>query len=183
MAPSAAGLPDASALDDWVREPSGLLPQAQLNLEYPWPYLQRQLELGHQRARRIQSLGHMMRRPDWRTYHKVMKKATASRGHQCPMCQVPVTMKHLIWQCQYHEQSLPAEWVQMIQANENTMLWARGLIDAPGYRLCEVEGIFSHGWPVRIGPHQIRGCGSMLLQPLRCNGKMGAGRSLGSAQR
>ena len=112
-------------------------------------------------------------------YHKVMKKVDArkkaainawtqgslrmhSGGERvlCPMCQVPVKMKHLIWQCSYHEQSLPAEWVQMMQANESTMLWARGLIDAPGCHLevgsdsCEVEGIFSHGWPVRIGPHQ-----------------------------
>ena len=48
----------------------------------------------------------------------------------------------------------------MIAANENTMLWARGLIDMPSFDPCEgadschVDGIFSHGWPVRIGPHQ-----------------------------
>ena len=175
---------DASCLNDWVRAQTGLLPTAQLNLEFPWPYLQRQLqqELANQRARRIQELEHafpLMRRPDWSIYRKAMKQASPSqkvainawtqgllRAHyggermMCPMCQVPVSMKHLVWQCNYHKDELPQEWKQMIAANENTMLWARGLIDQPafdpceGADSCEVDGIFSHGWPVRIGPHQ-----------------------------
>ena len=175
---------DASSLNDWIRPQVGLLPPAQLNLEFPWPYLQRQLktEMDNQRARRIQELEHafpMMRRPDWSIYHKVMKKASVGhkaainpstqgslRAHyggermMCPLCHVPVSMKHLIWQCSYHQQPLPDEWNQMIAANENTMLWARGLIDMPafdpiqGVDSCVVDGIFNHAWPVRIGPHQ-----------------------------
>ena len=65
---------EALDLDDWVRAPSG-----QLNLEHPWPHLQRQLKLEQQlhRARRIQELEHcfpMMHRPDWTTFHKMMRK-------------------------------------------------------------------------------------------------------------
>lgn len=47
-----------------------------------------------------------------------------------------------------------------IQANENTMLWARGLIDAPSYQpvagpdSCEVESNFAKGWPVRLQSNQ-----------------------------
>ena len=69
-------------------------------------------------------------------------------------------VKHLVWQCSYHTERLPEEWTQMIAANENAMLWARGLIELPAYHpiqgvdSCEVGGIFTHGWPVRIGPHQ-----------------------------
>ena len=173
-----------SSLNDWVRAQTGLLPPAQLNLEFPRPYLQRQLqhELATQRARRIQELEHafpLMRKPDWSIYRKAMKQASPSqkaainawtqgslRAHyggermMCPLCQAPVSMKHLIWQCKYHTEELPREWKQMIAADENTMLWARGLIDMPsfdpceGADSCEVDGIFSHGWPVRIGPHQ-----------------------------
>ena len=51
----------------------------------------------------------------------------------CPLCKVPVSMKHLVWPCSYHQQPVPDEWSQMIAANENTMLWARGLIDMPAY--------------------------------------------------
>ena len=173
---------DASTLDDWVREPRGILPVAQLNIEYPWPYLQKQLheELAQQRARRIQELEHcfpMMRRPDWTTYHRVMKHLKGTkraaidawtqgslRTHTsggravCPLCEVPVSMKHLIWECCYHEQPLPAEWTRLIAANEDSMLWARGMIDSPSYRpLVGVDsvhttGILEDGWPTRIGP-------------------------------
>ena len=63
----------AAMLDDWVREPQGLRQVAQLSIEFPWPFLQKQLqeELAQQRARRIQELEHcfpLMRRPDWTTY-------------------------------------------------------------------------------------------------------------------
>ena len=173
---------DASTLDDWVRAPTGIMPVAQLNIEYPWPFLKKQLqeELVQQRARRIQELEHcfpMMRRPDWTTYHKVMKHLKGTkraaidawtqgslRTHTsggravCPLCMVPVSMKHLIWECCYHEKPLPVEWVQQIAANEDAMLWARGMIDSPAHRptvgvdsLC-TTGIFADGWPTRIGP-------------------------------
>ena len=121
----------------------------------------------------------MMRRPDWTVYHRMMRKLkgvgraaidawtqgslrthTAGDRVVCPMCNVQVTMKHLIWECQYHEQPLPASWVQDIQANENTMLWSRGLIEVPDYRLpvgmdsLGVHGLFAHGWPIRVTPVQ-----------------------------
>ena len=174
---------DAGALDDWVRAPTGIMPAVQLNIEFPWPYLQKQLhaELALQRARRIQELEHcfpMMRKPDWTTYHKVMKQVKGAlraaidawtqgslRTHTsggravCPLCQVPVTMKHLIWECCYHEQPLPAEWQRMI-ANEESMLWARGMIVSPAFRpvvgveSCEVTGTMASGWPTRLGPSQ-----------------------------
>ena len=75
---------DASSLNDWIRPQAGLMPPAQLNMEFPWPYLQRQLkiEMDNQRARRIQELEHafpLMHRPDWSTYHKVMKKANGGQ--------------------------------------------------------------------------------------------------------
>ena len=167
---------DASSLNDWIRAQTGIMPPAPLNLEYPWPYLQRQLkiEMDNQRARRIQELEHafpMMRKPDWSIYHKAMKRANSGqkaainawtqgslRAHyggermMCPLCKAPVSVKHLIWQCSYHQQALPDEWKQMIAANENTMLWAYDPLE--GADSCEVEGIFSHGWPVRIGPRQ-----------------------------
>ena len=164
---------DAAALDDWVREPTGLLPPNQLNLEFPWPYLQRQLqlELQYQRARRIQELEYcfpLMRRPDWTTYHKVTKTfkraeraavaawtqgslRTHAAGERamCPLCHVPVSMKHLIWECTYHEELLPPGWQRDIQANENVMMWARGLVDSPSYNpvvgpdSCEVTDNFT----------------------------------------
>ena len=76
----------------------------------------------------------------------------------CPLCNVPVTMKHLVWQCKYHEQDLPREWQVSIQANEDAMLWARGLIESPHYMTvegpesCEVTGLFARRWPVRLSP-------------------------------
>ena len=173
---------DASVMDDWIRPPTGLMPANQLSLDFPWPYLQRQLhiEQKHQRARRIQELEHcfpLMRRPDWTVYHKVMKRLkgparaavdawtqgtlrTHDSGERvlCPLCQIPVTMKHLVWQCSYHEEELPQDWQCSIQANEDTMLWARGLIEAPtflpveGPESCEVTGILARGWPVRLSP-------------------------------
>ena len=68
---------DASVLDDWVRQATGLLPANQLSLDFPWPYLLRQLrmEQKHERARRIQQLEHcfpLMRQPDWTVYRKVL---------------------------------------------------------------------------------------------------------------
>lgn len=42
-------------------------------------------------------------------------------------------MKHLIWECAYHEEPLPPDWQRDIQANENVMMWARGLVDSPSY--------------------------------------------------
>lgn len=30
---------DASELNDWVREPMDLLPSLNLNVDFPWPYL------------------------------------------------------------------------------------------------------------------------------------------------
>lgn len=118
-----------------------------------------------------------MQQPDWTVYHKVIKHMKGSqrvavdawtqgslRTHDsgqrvlCPLCKVPVTMKHLVWQCKYHEQDLPDEWQRSIQANEDGMLWARGLIEAPQYmpvegaESCEVTGVFAKGWPVRLGP-------------------------------
>ena len=88
----------------------------------------------------------------------------------CPLCNVPVSMKHLIWQCKYHEDDLPVEWQQRIQANEDAMLWARGLIEVPAYRpvdgsdSCQVSGMFAQGWPVRVKarPTGLQ-LGSMLL--------------------
>ena len=91
-----------------------------------------------------------MHRPDWTVYHKVSKGLKGAeraaldawtqgslRTHDagvrvmCPLCGVPVTMKHLVWQCQYHEDELPRDWQERIQANEDAMLWARGLIEQP----------------------------------------------------
>ena len=45
-------------LDDWIRPQTRITPPNQLNLEFPWPYLQRQLhaEQQRQKARRIQEL-------------------------------------------------------------------------------------------------------------------------------
>lgn len=175
---------DASVLDDWIRPAKGLLPGNQMSLDFPWMYLQRKLqqEQKHQRARRIQELEHcfpLMRQPDWTVYHRVIKKlkgpARAAldawtqgsiRTHDdgervlCPLCAVPVTMKHLVWQCKYHEQALPLEWQHSIQANEDAMLWARGLIEEPrfqpteGLDSCEVTGLLAHGWPIRLSPSQ-----------------------------
>ena len=175
---------EAADMDDWIRAPMGNWPTHQLNLAFPWPHLQRQLHLEQQvqRARRIQELEHcfpMMRKPDWTVFHQVMKKlkgATRSavaawtqgslRTHGggeraiCPLCGVRVTMKHLIWECSYHEQPLPAEWQHLIQANEHAMLWARGLIEEPEYMpqagmdSLEVHGVYAHGWPVRLPPNQ-----------------------------
>ena len=40
------------------------------------------------------------------------------------------------------------------------MLWSRGLIEEPDYRPVvgmdsfKVHGVFAHGWPVRLAPHQ-----------------------------
>ena len=169
---------DASLLHDWVRQPRGLRPVAQLNLEYPWPYLPKQLheELAQQRASRIQELEHcfpLMKRPDWTTYHCVIKQLkgikraavdASLRSHvsgeraQCPLCKVPVTMKHLIWECCYHEEALPLEWRRLIAANEESMLWARGMIEGPDYQprvgvdSMHVTGLLEEGWPMRIGP-------------------------------
>ena len=36
---------EAVDMDDWIRAPTGLMPPHQLNLEHPWPHLQRQLHL------------------------------------------------------------------------------------------------------------------------------------------
>ena len=146
---------DASVLDDWIRPAKGLRPPNQMSLDAPWPYLQRllQQEQRQQRAWRIQELEHcfpLMHRPDWTVYHKVSKGLKGAeraaldawtqgslRTHDagvrvmCPLCGVPVTMKHLVWQCQYHEDELPRDWQERIQANEDAMLWARGLIEQP----------------------------------------------------
>ena len=111
---------DASVLDDWVRPATGLLPANQLSLDFPWPYLQLHIEQRHQRARRIQELEHcfrLMRQPDWTVYHRVIKglkgpakaavdawthKSLRTHGARervvCPLCNVPVTLKHLVWQ-------------------------------------------------------------------------------------
>ena len=49
-------------------------------------------------------------------------------------------------------------WQQSVQANEDAMLWARGLVESPSFipvdgpESCQVSGMFAHGWPVRIGP-------------------------------
>ena len=59
-------------------------------------------------------------------------------------------MNHLVWQCKYHEQELPDDWQVSIQANEDAMLWARGLIERSDS--CEVTGVFAKRWPVRLGP-------------------------------
>ena len=173
---------DAALLDDWVRQPQGMRQVAQLNLEFPWPYLQKQLheELEQQRASRIQELEHcfpMMRSPDWTTYHRVIKQLkgvpraavdawtqgslrTHVSGERvlCPLCKVPVTMKHLIWECCYHEEALPLDWRRLIAANEDAMLWARGLIESPDYKprvgvdSLHATGMLEEGWPTRIGP-------------------------------
>ena len=137
-------------LDDWIRPPTGLMPASQLSLDFPWPCLQRKLHIEqmHQRARRIQELEHcfpLMRQPDWTVYHKVIKKLkgparaavdawaqgslrTHDSGERvpCPLCKVPVTMKHLVWQCKYHEQELPDEWqVSIITPVEGQRKWQR----------------------------------------------------------
>ena len=89
-----------------------------------------------------------------------LRTRTAGERVTCPVCQTPVTLKHLVWECQYHEQELPASWTQDIRANENAMLWSRGLIEAPVCRLVvgldslETHGMFAHGWPVRVTPSQ-----------------------------
>ena len=175
---------DASVLDDWIRPAKGLRPPNQMSLDAPWPYLQRllQQEQRQQRAWRIQELEHcfpLMHRPDWTVYHKVSKGLKGAeraaldawtqgslRTHDagvrvmCPLCGVPVTMKHLVWQCQYHEDELPRDWQERIQANEDAMLWARGLIEQPnlkqmeGIDSCEVTGLLAHGWPIRLTPNQ-----------------------------
>ena len=160
----------------------------------------------------------MMRKPDWTVYHRVMRKLkgvaktavdawtqgslrthTAGERVLCSLCNVPVTMKHLIWECQYHDKPLPAAWDQNIQANENTMLWSRGLVEVPDYRLTvgmdslEVHGVFAHGWPVRVTPSQrlaigsnpqagIQDCGATWLRSLLEHGKMAHGSSLASAR-
>ena len=175
---------DAEDLDDWLRAPTGIMPPQQMCIGHPWEHLQRQLkaEQTMQRARRIQELEHcfpLMRRPDWTIYHRVMRKLkgvartavdawtqgslrtrTAGERVICPLCHTPVTMKHLVWECQYHEQELPASWTQDIRANENAMLWSRGLIEAQAFRpvvgmdSLETHGVFAHGWPVRVTPSQ-----------------------------
>ena len=173
---------DAGALDDWVRPVQGIRPAAQLNIDLPWPYLQLHEELAVQRAQRIQELEHcfpMMRKPDWTTYHRVVKvlkganKAAVDAWTQgslrthtqggraiCPLRNVPVTMKHLIWECSYHEKQLPPEWERLIAANEDAMLWARGMIDSPdcrpqvGVESIQVTGMLEEGWPTRISPSQ-----------------------------
>ena len=69
----------------------------------------------------------------------------------CPLCNVPVTMKHLVWQCQYQQDDLPLEWQMSIHASEDAMLWAKGLIESPSYITvegpdsCEVTGLFARG--------------------------------------
>ena len=175
---------NAGVIDDWVRAVQGVRPAAQMNLEHPWPYLQQQLhkELAVQRAQRIQALEHcfpMMRMPDWTIYHRVVKRLNGTRKAAvdawtqgslrththggravCPLCNAPVTMKHLIWECSYHEKQLPAGWTQLIAANEDSMLWARGLIERPDYRptvgveSIQVTGMLEGGWPIRISPSQ-----------------------------
>ena len=177
---------DASIINDWIRPANGMLPANQLSLDFPWLYLQRKLkqEQKHQRPRRIQELEHcfpLMKQPDWTVYHRVIKKLkgpgraaldawtqgslrTHDAGERvlCPLCQVPVSMKHLVWQCKYHEQALPREWQDSINANEDQMLWARGLIEEPHYApaegvdSCEVAGILATGWPIRLTPsHRV----------------------------
>ena len=146
---------DAGALDDWV-------PAVQLNIEFPWSYLQKQLhaELALKRARRIQELEHcfpMMRKPDSTTY---LDSRFPEDAYQRGPGRVPSAMKHLIWECCYHEQPLPAEWQRMIAANEESMLWARGMIDGPAFRpvvgveSCEVTGAMASGQPTRFGLSQ-----------------------------
>lgn len=78
----------------------------------------------------------------------------------CPLCNVPVTMKHLIWQCSYHDglPPLPQEWVNDLEANEDQMLWTRGFIEEPafnptvGLESHEVMRMFDQGWPVLVRP-------------------------------
>ena len=158
---------DAAALDDWVRPAQGIRQAVQLNIEYTMA---------------IQELEHcfpMMRRPDWITYHRVMKELKGTfkvavdawtqgslRAHTqggravCPLCNVPVTMKHLMWDCSYHEKPLPPEWERLIEAKEDAMLWARGMVDAPDYRptdgveSIQVTGMLEEGWPTGISPRQ-----------------------------
>ena len=90
----------------------------------------------------IQELEHcfpLMRRPDWTTYREAIKQNASAvdawtqgslrtRGHGeraiCPLCNAPVSMKHLVWECCCHEEELRAAWRRSIQANENGMLWA-----------------------------------------------------------
>lgn len=80
-------------MDDWIRAPLGNWPTYQLNLEFPWPYLQRQLHLEIQRARRIQELEHyfpMMRKPDWTVFHLMMKQLKgAARSELRPGPRIP----------------------------------------------------------------------------------------------
>lgn len=59
------------------------------------------------------------------------------------LIQVPVTLKHLVWQRAYHDQGEPVseEWISEIAANEGQM-WARGMAEEPDYN--PTVGVESH---------------------------------------
>lgn len=83
---------DAAALDEWVRAPVGIMLKGASRVA---------IDASTQGSLRTHGSG-----------DRVL----------CPLCQVPVTMKHLIWECCYDEKPLPPAWQQTIQANENAML-------------------------------------------------------------
>ena len=48
-----------------------------------------------------------------------------------PVCHVPVTMKHLVWDCKCHETEVPLEWQQLIQRKEDAMNGPEDSLTAP----------------------------------------------------
>ena len=90
---------------------------------------------------------------DWTVSHRIRKTSTklqkaallawhqgsvkygkTSQLQQCPICAIPLTLRHVIWECQWineRTRALPVELQQRLQEPGLQELWLRGWIHAP----------------------------------------------------
>ena len=155
-----------------------------IRLEDPWPAIQATLQrdFEHRRLQRIakfRKCQEITKKLDWSIHNKIIREgnkkinngiqvwhqgnlqthATRDELGVCPLCGLPASATHLIWQCKWmHERrgDIPEEWQQDISLGNRPELWERGLVQTPhfnwatGTHALEGLGTWGHKEPIPI---------------------------------
>ena len=138
----------------WRRPLNDNMVGRELRIDSAWHDIVQVLEteLREQSHFRVSSLPFCQRARqglDWQPFRKSLKKLqgiekTALRSwtqgslrHSgnsavltCPICNVDLTVQHLVWECSWHATPVPDAWRQQWQSQLNPELWHRGLVVA-----------------------------------------------------
>ena len=146
-------------MERWVKRGDQPAHHMQIHIHDPWPAIKETL-MRDARIRRLQRIARyrdctFIKEPlDWKIHRQISKKGTPKQEnalmvwHQgslqthatrdelgvCPICHVPATATHLIWQCKWMAEKrgpLREEWKADLESGERKEFWERGLIQTP----------------------------------------------------